>query len=82
MCKKGVPRSPPQKREYVGATLQIQSWTVMPSRVIASPVRSNGEKDMGFEQFGVVSFTGSTKAAQFVDYLRNNELCGTICMRC
>jgi uncharacterized OB-fold protein len=37
---------------------------------------------MGFEQFGVVSFTGSTKAAQFVDYLRNNELCGTICMRC
>jgi uncharacterized OB-fold protein len=37
---------------------------------------------MGFEQFGVISFTGNTKAAQFVELLKNNELCGTICMRC
>lgn len=37
---------------------------------------------MGFEQFGIISFTGTTKAAQFVEHLKNNELCGTICMRC
>jgi uncharacterized protein len=37
---------------------------------------------MGFEQFGIVSFTGITKAEQFVEYLKSNELCGTICMRC
>jgi len=41
-----------------------------------------GDKDMGFEQFGIVSFTGITKAAQFVEYLRDNQLTGTICMRC
>lgn len=37
---------------------------------------------MGFEQFGILSFTGTTKAAQFVEYLKKNELCGTLCMRC
>jgi uncharacterized protein len=37
---------------------------------------------MGFEQFGIISFTGTTKAAQFVEHLKNSELCGTICMRC
>ncbi|MEW6348090.1 MAG: Zn-ribbon domain-containing OB-fold protein [Thermodesulfobacteriota bacterium] len=37
---------------------------------------------MGFEQFGIVSFTGVTKTAQFVEYLKNNELRGTICKEC
>ena len=37
---------------------------------------------MGFEQFGVVSFTSTTKAAQFVDFLMNNELKGTVCKDC
>ena len=37
---------------------------------------------MGFEQFGVVSFTGATKADQFVEFLKDNELRGTVCMRC
>ncbi len=37
---------------------------------------------MGFDQFGIISFTGTTKAEQFVEYLKNNELCGTVCMRC
>jgi len=37
---------------------------------------------MGFEQFGVVSFTGTTKADQFVEFLKSDELRGTVCMRC
>ncbi len=37
---------------------------------------------MGFEQFGVVSFTDTTKAGQFVEFLRNNELRGTVCKEC
>jgi len=37
---------------------------------------------MGFEQFGVVSFTSTTKAEQFVDFLKNNELKGTVCNDC
>jgi len=37
---------------------------------------------MGFEQFGIVSFTGTTKAEQFIEFLQNNELRGTVCMRC
>jgi uncharacterized OB-fold protein len=37
---------------------------------------------MGFEQFGIVSFTGITKTEQFVEFLKNNELRGTVCKAC
>ena len=37
---------------------------------------------MGFDQFGIVSFTGTTKAERFVEFLRNNELRGTVCKQC
>jgi len=37
---------------------------------------------MGFEQFGVVSFTANTKAEQFVDFLKNRDLRGTVCKDC
>jgi uncharacterized protein len=37
---------------------------------------------MGFEQFGIVSFTSATKAEQFVEFLKNNELRGTVCLDC
>lgn len=37
---------------------------------------------MGFEQFGILSFTDSTKAAEFVEYLKNDELRGTRCTEC
>ncbi len=37
---------------------------------------------MGFEQFGIVSFTDATKASEFVDFLKNNELRGTVCKEC
>jgi uncharacterized protein len=37
---------------------------------------------MGFEQFGVISFTGATKAEQFVEFLKNNEIRGTVCKSC
>jgi len=41
-----------------------------------------GRIDMGFEQFGIISFTGVTKTEQFVELLKNNEVSGTLCMRC
>ena len=37
---------------------------------------------MGFEQFGIVSFTATTKTAQFVEFLKNNEVRGTVCTGC
>jgi hypothetical protein len=37
---------------------------------------------MGFEQFGIVSFTDSTKADKFVDYLKENDIRGTVCSDC
>ena len=37
---------------------------------------------MGFEQFGVISFTGSTKTEQFVEFLKNNDFRGTVCKAC
>ncbi len=37
---------------------------------------------MGFEQFGIVSFTGSTKTEKFLEFLKNNELRGTVCTEC
>ncbi len=37
---------------------------------------------MGFEQFGVISFTGVTKTEQFVEFLKSNELRGTVCKSC
>jgi uncharacterized OB-fold protein len=37
---------------------------------------------MGFEQFGILSFTGITKADQFVEFLKNNEIRGTVCKSC
>jgi uncharacterized protein len=37
---------------------------------------------MGFDQFGIISFTATTKAEQFVDLLKENRLCGTVCKEC
>ncbi len=37
---------------------------------------------MGFEQFGIVSFTDTTKAEKFVEFLKNNEIRGTVCTEC
>lgn len=37
---------------------------------------------MGFDQFGVVSFTATTKAEKFVDFLGEGKVCGTVCKSC
>src|SRR5512137_1856433 len=37
---------------------------------------------MGFENFGVVSFTGETKAAEFVNYLAQGKVMATRCRKC
>ncbi len=37
---------------------------------------------MGFENFGVVSFTSETKAAEFVNYLTMGKVMGTRCRDC
>ena len=37
---------------------------------------------MGFDQFGIVSFTSATKAEQFVEFLKSNEIRGTVCKEC
>ncbi len=37
---------------------------------------------MGFDQFGVVSFTSATKTEKFVEFLENKKLCGTVCKSC
>lgn len=37
---------------------------------------------MGFEQFGILSFTGNTKTEQFVEFLKGGELRGTVCKEC
>lgn len=37
---------------------------------------------MGFDQFGIISFTGMTKAEQFVEFLKNKEIRGTACKAC
>lgn len=37
---------------------------------------------MGFEQFGIVSFTATTKTEKFVDLLKEGKVSGTICKSC
>lgn len=37
---------------------------------------------MGFENFGVVSFTAETKASDFVSYLEKGNVMATRCRRC
>jgi uncharacterized protein len=37
---------------------------------------------MGFEQFGIISFIGVSKADKFVEFLKNNEVRGTVCKGC
>ena len=37
---------------------------------------------MGFDQFGIVSFTSATKAEQFVEFLKSNEIRVTVCREC
>jgi uncharacterized OB-fold protein len=37
---------------------------------------------MGFERFGIVSFTSQTKATPFVDFLDKGKLAGTRCKSC
>lgn len=37
---------------------------------------------MGFDQFGIISFTGTTKAEEFVEFLKSNEIRGTKCKDC
>ncbi|NWF92236.1 MAG: Zn-ribbon domain-containing OB-fold protein [Syntrophaceae bacterium] len=37
---------------------------------------------MGFEKFGIVSFTSQTKATPFIDHLERGVLAGTKCKGC
>ncbi|MFH0821696.1 MAG: Zn-ribbon domain-containing OB-fold protein [Pseudomonadota bacterium] len=37
---------------------------------------------MGFEQFGIISFTATTKTEKFIEFLSNNEIRGTVCSDC
>lgn len=37
---------------------------------------------MGFERFGIISFTSQTKVAPFVDFLDKGRLAGTKCKGC
>ena len=37
---------------------------------------------MGFDQFGVISFTSATKTEKFVELLQDNKLSGTVCKSC
>jgi uncharacterized OB-fold protein len=37
---------------------------------------------MGFERFGVVSYTKETKVAEFVKHLENGKVVGTTCKKC
>ncbi|MFO7772535.1 MAG: Zn-ribbon domain-containing OB-fold protein [Dehalococcoidia bacterium] len=37
---------------------------------------------MGFENFGIVSFTTQGKASDFVDYLEKGKVMATRCLRC
>jgi uncharacterized protein len=37
---------------------------------------------MGFDSFGIISFTGETKAAEFVNYLTQGKVMGTKCRDC
>jgi uncharacterized protein len=37
---------------------------------------------MGFEQFGIVSFTATTKTEKFVEFLKDGEVRGTACQAC
>ena len=37
---------------------------------------------MGFEQFGIVSFTSDTKAADFITYLEEGRVMATRCQGC
>lgn len=37
---------------------------------------------MGFDQFGIISFTSATKTEKFVDLLKDNKLSGTVCKSC
>jgi uncharacterized OB-fold protein len=37
---------------------------------------------MGFDSFGIISFTGETKAAAFVDYLAQGKVMATKCHDC
>ncbi len=37
---------------------------------------------MGFEQFGVISFTAATKADKFVEFLQDNQVAGVACRTC
>jgi uncharacterized OB-fold protein len=37
---------------------------------------------MGFERFGVVSYTKETKVAEFVKFLENGKVVGTACKKC
>ncbi len=37
---------------------------------------------MGFDQFGIISFTASTKAEAFIEFLKANQISGTYCKSC
>ncbi len=37
---------------------------------------------MGFDQFGVISFTSATKTEKFVELLQADKLSGTVCKSC
>lgn len=40
------------------------------------------ERDLRFAKFGTVSFTGTTKVNDFIDYLEKGEVRGTKCKKC
>ena len=40
------------------------------------------EVDMRFQKFGTVSFTGVTRVNDFVDFLEQGRLMGTVCKHC
>lgn len=38
--------------------------------------------DRRFAKFGTVSFTAATKVNDFIDYLEQGQVCGTVCLTC
>jgi uncharacterized OB-fold protein len=37
---------------------------------------------LGFERFGLVSYTSQTRVSTFIDYLEQGKICGTKCKEC
>ncbi len=37
---------------------------------------------MGFEKFGLISYTSQTRVSKFIDYLAEGKIYGTVCREC